>query len=476
MAMKKRGKLRVVFNVVTQFEGAPWRAYHFMIEGLKEVERKLEKLNIPFEVVVGEGVERMGEYIEEEEIGLLVCDFSPLRTPRRWVEEVKEKTIPLLCDLHQVDAHNVVPVWVASDHQEHSARTLRPKLHLFQPLFLDPFFPLLPHPFNPPLLLNNNNNDNNNNNNNNNDQDNGSDEEDQKSDNIIINNNNNNNNNRIDKEERKGRIEWEGIIEQLKVDRGVKEVKGIKAGEDAAKERLKIFLTTSLVHYADKRNDPANKGVLSGLSPYLHFGQISAQHCIASAFSSSPPSTPSFPPSPSAKANHQKGVQSFVEELFVRRELADNFCYYNDNYDNVNCAARWAKETLDLHSSDPRPYLYSLPQLEKGQTHDKLWNATQIQMVEEGKMHGYMRMYWAKKVLEWTSSPSIAFSHLIYLNDKYELDGRDPNGYTGIAWSVCGIHDQGWKERPVFGKIRYMNYDGCKRKFDITSYMRRYPS
>ncbi len=131
------------------------------------------------------------------------------------------------------------------------------------------------------------------------------------------------------------------------------------------------------------------------------------------------------------------------------------------------------KKTLDEHWDDTREYIYSQEQLEGAKTHDELWNAAQKQMVLTGKMHGYMRMYWAKKILEWTPNPEIAFDTALYLNDKYSLDGRDPNGYVGVAWSICGVHDRAWGERPVFGKIRYMSYNGCKSKFKISSYIEK---
>ena len=132
---------------------------------------------------------------------------------------------------------------------------------------------------------------------------------------------------------------------------------------------------------------------------------------------------------------------------------------------------RWARESLDEHSEDPREYVYSPEEFEKAKTHDPLWNAAQLGMVSQGKMHGYMRMYWAKKILEWTDSPENAIKIAIYLNDKYSLDGRDPNGYAGIAWSIGGVHDRAWKERPIYGKVRYMNYKGTKRKFDVNEYI-----
>ena len=164
---------------------------------------------------------------------------------------------------------------------------------------------------------------------------------------------------------------------------------------------------------------------------------------------------------------------AFLEELIVRRELSDNFCYYNPDYDNIGGFPDWARKTHDKHRKDPRAVIYSRDQFEHAQTHDDLWNAAQMEMVKRGKMHGYMRMYWAKKILEWTQSPEIALETAIYLNDRYEIDGRDPNGYTGIAWSIGGVHDRAWSERSVFGKVRYMSYNGCKSKFNIKKYIER---
>merc|ERR1719261_1778641 len=163
---------------------------------------------------------------------------------------------------------------------------------------------------------------------------------------------------------------------------------------------------------------------------------------------------------------YASGSASYVEEGLIRKELSDNYLYYTpDDYDSLDAAAGWARETLETHTTDKREYLYTREELEQGKTHDDLWNAAQLQVVREGGMHGFLRMYWAKKILEWTESPEVALRTAQYFNDKYALDGRDPNGYVGCMWSICGIHDQGWRERSVFGKIRYMNYAGCKRKF-----------
>jgi len=217
-------------------------------------------------------------------------------------------------------------------------------------------------------------------------------------------------------------------------------------------------LTTRLRGYARDRNLP-HLNCASNLSPYLHYGHLAPQRAALEALK--------------CKAKYKEGFESFFEELVVRRELSDNYCHYNPNYDRFEGLCPWAKITLGLHAKDPRQ-TYTDEQLESGKTGDDLWNACQAEMVHTGKMHGYMRMYWAKKILEWTPSPQHAFAFSVQQNDKYELDGRDPNGYVGCAWAIGGLHDRAWgPERPIFGKIRFMNLAGCKRKFDISAYVAR---
>ncbi|MGE5438608.1 MAG: deoxyribodipyrimidine photolyase, partial [Bacteroidota bacterium] len=229
-------------------------------------------------------------------------------------------------------------------------------------------------------------------------------------------------------------------------------------GEGEALRTLNVFIETKAALYTEERNNP-NKNVQSNLSPYLHFGQIASQRVALNMGS--------FVTNPGI-------TEAFLEELIVRKELADNFCCYNENYDSFDGFPEWAKYTLNEHRADPRECIYSLEEFEKAHTHDNLWNAAQIEMVTTGKMHGYLRMYWAKKILEWTTGPEEAMKIAVYLNDKYSLDGRDPNGYTGIAWSIGGVHDRGWGERKVYGKIRYMSQYGCRRKFDAKSYINKY--
>ncbi|PRW61487.1 CPD photolyase isoform B [Chlorella sorokiniana] len=430
-AAAKRGvPVAVAFNLVTEFLGAGARQFGFMVRGLQELQPKLEALNIPFFLLKGDPTETLPQLVQDTGASLLVTDFTPLRLGRQWKEGVAAKVeVPF----HEVDAHNIVPVWVASDKREYAARTIRPKIHSKLPEFLQEFpelpeqeFPELPEQ---PAWT-------------------GAKPEP---------------------------VDWEALLQEV-LERGkdVPEVAWCKPGEDAALEALKGekgFLTkTRLSRYDEKRNDPTVPDALSGLSPYLHFGQLAPQRAAIEAAK--------------CKSMHKASVEGFLEELIVRRELSDNYCFYVDNYDSLGAAYDWARQTLEAHRSDKREHLYTKEQFERGQTHDKLWNAAQLEMVHSGKMHGFMRMYWAKKILEWTASPEEALEVAIWLNDKslevaiwlndkYQLDGRDPNGYVGCMWSIAGIHDQGWAERAVFGKIRYMNYNGCKRKFDIDKYVAR---
>ena len=220
---------------------------------------------------------------------------------------------------------------------------------------------------------------------------------------------------------------------------------------------LREFIRNKLRHYSERRRKPELDGT-SRLSPYLHFGQISVQRVAWEVEQAELP---------------RVLKDGFFNELITWRELAINFVRTNPNYDNFDCAEPWAKRTLAEHAHDERPILYSLAQLESAETHDELWNAAQRQMLTVGWMHNAMRMYWAKKILEWTKSPADAHERARYLNDKYFLDGRDPNGYAGIAWSIVGKFDRPWFERPIFGQIRYMSGESTGKKFDSKKYIQQ---
>ncbi|KAF6168827.1 hypothetical protein GIB67_042134 [Kingdonia uniflora] len=413
-ANKANVSVVVAFNLFEEFLGAKARQLGFMLRGLKELQRGLEEtLDIPFFLFEGEAVETIPRFIAECGASLLVTDFSPLRQVRKWNEEICN-CIGDSVSMHQVDAHNVVPTWEASPKLEYSARTFRAKINKLLPTYLI-HFPILPPP------------------------------------------------------NRKWVAEfpltdWDNLIAHvLRKGAEVPELEWCVPGEAAAFQLLSGikdgFLSKRLYNYSTDRNNPLKPKGLSGLSPYLHFGQISAQRCALEARS--------------LRELHPQSVDAFLEELIVRRELSDNFCFYQPHYDSLLGAWEWARKTLMDHAPDKRQHLYTCEQLEKAKTADPLWNASQLEMVHHGKMHdiGCSRMYWAKKILEWTTGPEEALSISIYLNNKYEIDGRDPSGYVGCMWSICGVHDQGWQERPIFGKIRYMNYAGCKRKFDVDGYI-----
>ncbi|KAJ6712342.1 DEOXYRIBODIPYRIMIDINE PHOTOLYASE [Salix purpurea] len=371
-----------------------------------------ETLQIPFFLFQGEAEETIPAFLRDCGASLLVTDFSPLRQFRTCQNEICKRVSDSVT-IHEVDAHNIVPIRVASEKLEYSARTLRGKINKLLPEYLIDF-PMLQQPNNKWVEATNQS------------------------------------------------VDWNNLIDNVsRKGAEVPEIKWCEPGEDAAMEVLMGstdgFLTKRLKNYSTDRNNPLKPKGLSGLSPYLHFGQVSAQRCALEARK--------------VRNLSPQSADAFLEELIVRRELADNFCFYQPNYDSIHGAWEWARKTLADHASDKREHIYSKEQLEKAQTADPLWNASQLEMVCHGKMHGFMRMYWAKKILEWTRGPEEALAIAIYLNDKYEIDGRDPSGYVGCMWSICGIHDQGWKERPIFGKIRYMNYAGCKRKFDVDGYI-----
>jgi deoxyribodipyrimidine photo-lyase len=232
-----------------------------------------------------------------------------------------------------------------------------------------------------------------------------------------------------------------------------------RAGTDAALGALRGFIRDRLSDYASHRNKPEINGT-SRLSSYLHFGQI-GPHTVALAIRGA--------------AAPARDRDAFLEELIVRRELAVNFVRYNPRFKRLASVEPWARRTIREHARDARAYHYTETQLANAETHDVLWNAAQRQMVISGWMHGYMRMYWAKKILEWSPSAAEAYDICVRLNDRYELDGRDPNGYAGVAWAIGGKHDRAWgPERPVYGKIRYMSFASTSRKFDSRAYIEKW--
>lgn len=407
LALAEKLPLHICFCLAPRYLDATYRQYAFMLKGLREVAKECKSLDIQFHLLSGEPGQNLPSFVKKWKFGAVVTDFNPLRIPRQWIETVK-KQLPADVPFIQVDAHNVVPCWEASEKLEYGARTIRGKITKLLPEFLTEIPPVDTHPHSASRAAE--------------------------------------------------PVDWEEVLSSLEVERSVGEVDWAQPGTSGGMAMLESFIDRRLRLFATHRNNP-NCDALSHLSPWIHTGQLSAQRVVKQV---------------KREKNASESVASFVEELVVRRELADNFCFYNPNYDNISGAYDWAKKTLQDHAKDRRQYLYTKEQLENAKTHDQLWNAAQRQLVSEGKMHGFLRMYWAKKILEWTASPEEALSIAIYLNDRLSLDGCDPNGYVGCMWSICGIHDQGWAERPIFGKIRFMNYAGCKRKFDVAQFERKY--
>ena len=393
--------LLVIFTFDPQYPSANFRHFDFMIKGLQQVEKQLSNSNISLFVRTGNSVELILHAIKEFKISCLVTDFDPLNIKQSWKQAVAKKiSIPF----YAVDTHNIVPCHVASDKEEYGAYTLRLKIRKLLHEFLTDF----------PVL------------------------EAQKTNPF------------------KGNLnDWLTITESISQDKSVLPVPGIEPGSDAALNKMQLFIGKKIRNYNSLKNDP-NQDVLSGLSPYLHFGHISAQRIAREVI---------------REYKDDENAASFLEELIVRKELADNFCFYNANYSNLKGAREWARNTLHIHRQDKRDIVYSKDDFENAKIHEPLWNAAQNEMKKTGKMHGYMRIYWAKKILEWSADPETALDIAITLNDKYSLDGRDPNGYVGCLWSIAGIHDRPWAERSVFGKIRYMNEKGCRRKFDVDAYI-----
>jgi len=314
------------------------------------------------------------------------------------------------CLVVQVESDVVVPVGVASDKEAYAASTLRPKIKIHLDRFL---VPVKRKPV--------------------------------KRDSLSL---------RFDSLDI---MQVDVVQSQLRVDPSVPAVDSFRGGTGHATRLLNQFVSRKLRYYHQRRNDPSTD-FGSHMSPYLHFGQISPLHIALKVRQ--------------ARGKPKEAAEAYLEELIVRRELSINFVHYNFHYDSFKALPGWAKKTLRAHKKDSREYLYSPGELEHAQTHDPYWNAAQKEMVITGKMHNYMRMYWGKKVLEWSASPEEAFRTALYLNNKYELDGRDPNGFAGVAWCF-GKHDRAWAERRVFGKVRYMNAAGLRRKFDIEGYVRR---
>jgi deoxyribodipyrimidine photo-lyase len=339
---------------------------------------------------------------------LIVCDRGYLRHQRQWREKVAQHAG---CRVVQIESDVVVPLEVVSNKAEYAARTIRPKIHKHLNDYLVGFKPTK---IRKPSL---------------NTQTIGLDLTD-----------------------------VAAVARKMSIDKSVLPVSAFfTGGTAAAKKIFKEFLRQRFENYVDNRNQPQTDDV-SHMSKYLHFGQISPLYLALQILKTD--------------KRFKKAGEAYLEELIVRRELAMNFVYHTPKYDSYACLPPWAQKTLAEHKKDRREYLYTRRQLEDAKTHDDYWNAAMREMKSTGFMHNYMRMYWGKKILEWSKTPEQAFKTTLAINNKYFLDGRDANSYTGVAW-VFGVHDRAWFERPIFGKIRYMAASGLERKCDIQAYVEK---
>ena len=406
--------LYAYYGLFPGYPGANTRHFTFLLQGLSQLQDKLEQAGIPMLVDLiqpPEGLSRLAD-----KAAWIICDSGYTRIQRSWRRQLLERQ---KSSVAVVESDIIVPAAQTSGKEEYSAATIRPKIRRLSDIYLTPVHlpwlkvrrtRLQPVPFpasapvDPRWALKN--------------------------------------------------------LNETGVNCSVSAVDWATGGETEAEAALERFISGSLRHYDDSRSDPG-LNIQSELSPYLHFGHISPITAALKVMEASA---------------HEKGLlegaSAFLEQLIIRRELAINFTLHNSDYDSPRSVPAWAAASMDAHRAERQDEPYSPDQLLTGETGDKYWNAAQKELVSRGKMHGYMRMYWGKRLLEWTTDWREAYQKLLDWNDTYSLDGRDPNGYAGIAW-VFGKHDRPFPERPGFGKVRSMGERGLKRKFEMELYLTR---
>lgn len=404
-ANRQQLPLVVLFALLPGHPVANARHFTFMLEGLQETQAALACRGIKLIVQMGEPVQLVAAAAQRASI--LVCDCGYLRRQRHWREQV---AAAVTCQVYQVESDLIVPVAIASGKREWAARTFRPRHQKQVERFLNTLrTTALDH-------------------------------------------------HALDLDLAEIKLDDIGqIVGQLAIDQQVAPVSHIFPGGTAAgKRRLQRFLSRALPNYQTDRTQP-DRGSVSHVSPYLHFGQLSPLY-VARQLREQQEKAP-------------EEVASYLDELLIRRELAHNFVYYTPDYDRYSALPDWAQKTLAEHRSDYRPHRYTQAELEAAATHDRYWNAAMQEMKLTGYMHNYMRMYWGKKILEWSKTPELAYQTALALNNKYFLDGRDPNSYANVGW-IFGLHDRSWGERAIFGKTRYLAASGLERKSDIDAYVR----
>ncbi len=425
--------LLVAFVISPSVPGANWRHYNFMLEGIAELIPVFRSLGIGFHVYCGDPVPEICNL--SDNATEVIMDRGYLKWQKELMSTICGMMFKTGTRVSQVESDVCIPVMHVSPKEEYAAYSIRPKIvKMVLPYLQTAQLPAINHRY----------------------MDISSDIQwaDDSSEVFVQ---------LVDK-----------VTDSLVLDRTVSSVKSYIGGYGSATKILSLFCAEKLNHYSRLRNNPGYD-MQSNLSPYLHFGQISVIEIVLKILkymSIDQNIVPELIKNHKSMTGQYQAIGAFLEELIVRRELSINFCEFNSDYDSYECVPIWARNSLESHRKDKRAYKYSLDSLERADTHDDHWNTAQKEMVKHGKMHNYMRMYWGKKIIEWSADPEEAFYVAQYLNDKYELDGRDPNSYAGIAWCF-GKHDRPWKERPIFGMVRYMNSEGLDRKFDMKRYSQR---
>jgi deoxyribodipyrimidine photo-lyase len=405
------------FAGIKNFPHANLRHYAFLNQGLPDIAEHCAERGVGFVMRRAPHEDHL-RFFNDVSAAMVIGDENPMRVPEQWRVSIANALGRQKIPFWTIDADVVVPSKLLEKAQ-FSAAVARPRLYGALGEFLVPFDnPHAAHPWKQPHGL------------------------------------------QADDVHADMTAGWTDF------DRSVLPVEAWTGGHKAAMKRLHHFCNQLLAGYNDDRSRPEVDGS-SKMSPYLHYGHIGPQ-TIALAVEATAKSITAKP-----KPGEKSARDSYMNELIVWRELSVNFVRYQADYDNPGCADDWAKQTIAEHDGDEREVLYTTAQLERAETYDELWNAAQLQMVRYGWMHNYLRMYWAKKILEWTPNVAAAMQVGVYLNDKYELDGRDPGGYAGIAWSMLGKFDRVWFDRPIFGKRRYMSGGSTGRKFASELYIQQ---
>ena len=404
-ANRRRLPVLVGFGLTEDYPEANARHYAFMLEGLAETERAMRAWGLGFVVRRGNPADVAIELAQQA--ALVICDRGYLRLQKQWRGEVAAKAGRRVM---QVEGDVVVPVELVSTKAEIGARTLRPKLLRLREEFLRPVPHNRPHVPATQLGI---------------------------ASDVVL-------------------ADVPALLADLPINHGVTPVRHFRGGYSEARRHLDKFIAERLGHYVAERANPA-AAMVSVLSPYLHFGQISPVEIALSIHDAASPS---------------ENRLSYLEELIVRRELAMNFVNTTSNYDRYECLPQWARQTLSEHRLDHRPHVYGYEQLATADSHDPYWNAAMCEMLVTGYMQNHMRMYWGKKVLEWSVSPEEGYASLLRLNNTFFIDGRDANSYANVGW-IFGLHDRPWPEQPIYGKVRSMTAASLERKTDIAAYVRK---